>query len=164
MSYFFDSPSRSYQIRELARLTKIPKTTLSKYMQKLLSQRLILKEKKGLFYSYKSNNSDFYYRFYKRMWIIEKIYRSGLVSFLEETLYPEVIFLFGSAAKGEFVKESDLDIFVLAPEKKIDLKMFERKLGKKINLLFKDKFTNLSLELSNNIINGHKLSGHLKLR
>ena len=148
----------------MSRLTKIPKTTLSKYLQKLFSQKLIIKEKKGVFYSYRANSSNFYYRFYKRIWIVEKIYRSGLVSFLEENTYPETIILFGSIAKGEYVKESDIDIFLLAGEKKLELKKFERKLKKKINLLFKDKFSDLSKELSNNIINGYKLSGYLRLK
>ena len=76
---------------------------------------------------------------------------------------PPCIFLFGSGAKGDYIKRSDIDLFLLSPEKEVDIIKYERKLGRKINLLCKERIPDLSPELLNNILNGIKLSGYLKL-
>ena len=76
---------------------------------------------------------------------------------------PDAIILFGSAAKGEDLKESDIDLFVLAEEKKLDLQKYEKLLGRKINILAEESFSKLSKELRNNIINGIILYGYLKV-
>jgi predicted nucleotidyltransferase len=164
MDIFFNFPNRNFYLRELARLSKLPKTTLERYLMVLLKEDLIKKEKKGPFYTYLAKETNFFYRYHKKNKLVEKIYKSDLVDFLEEKFYPQTIILFGSGAKGEYIKESDIDIFLLAKEKPVDLKMFEKKLKRKINLLFKENYSGLSKELFNNIINGYKLKGCIKLR
>ena len=47
---------------------------------------------------------------------------------------------------------------------KVNLKKYEQKLKLKINLLFKERLQDVSPELLNNILNGIKLSGYLKLK
>lgn len=164
MDVFFNFPSRNFHLRELARFTKLPKTTLQRFLGSLLEEGLIKKKKKGVFYTYQSKETNFFYKYYKKNKLIEQIYRSGLVEFLEKKFYPQAIILFGSGAKGEYIKESDLDIFLLAKEKAVDLRKFEKKLKRKINLLFKEDYSKLSKELFNNVINGYKLSGYIKLK
>ena len=75
-----------------------------------------------------------------------------------------LIVLFGSYTKGIRNKNSDIDIFVQDEEKKINLTNFERKLKHDINIIFEDDINKLSNELFNNIINGIKLYGYLKLK
>jgi predicted nucleotidyltransferase len=65
---------------------------------------------------------------------------------------------------GEYNKNSDIDLFVQIDKKEISLTKFETKLKHKINLFFEGNLNKLSNELFNNIINGIKLSGYLKLR
>ncbi len=161
---FFEYPSRSFQIREISRLTKIPKTTVHRGIKNLLKSKVVIEKKSTPFPSYSANETYLWYRFYKKYSLLEKIYASGLVDFLEESFHPRCIILFGSGAKGEYVKESDLDIFILASERKLDVKKFENKINHKINLLFNEDFNHLSPELLNNILNGTKLSGFIKLK
>ena len=49
-------------------------------------------------------------------------------------------------------------------EKKVNLTRFEKNLKHNINILFEDNINKLSNELFNNIINGIKLHGYLKLK
>lgn len=79
-------------------------------------------------------------------------------------LHPQAIILFGSGAKGEYVQKSDIDLFVLSSEKQVDVVKYELKLKRKINILLKDNYNQLSPELFNNIINGYKLKGYIKLK
>ena len=76
---------------------------------------------------------------------------------------PEVIVLFGSAAKGEDIKTSDIDLFIQCKERKIELEKFEKKINRRISLFFAEDFSDLSGELRNNLINGIKLKGYLKV-
>ena len=77
---------------------------------------------------------------------------------------PFSIILFGSGAKADFNEKSDIDIFVEAKELKINLAKYEKKLNRKVNLLFEPNLNNLSKELRNNIVNGIVLYGFIKIQ
>ncbi len=162
--FFYNFPQKEFHIRELARAAKIPKSTLQREIKNLLSAGLIKKKKRIPYSVYVSDETNFWYKFRKRESLIEKIYYSGLIDFLDKLLHPQVIILFGSGAKGEYVHKSDIDLFVLSSEKQVNLVKYERKLKRKINLLIKDNYNQLSPELFNNIINGYKLKGYIKLK
>ncbi|MBU1203808.1 MAG: nucleotidyltransferase domain-containing protein [Nanoarchaeota archaeon] len=164
MELFFEEPSRSFQLREISRLTKIAPTSVKRYLQELLKQVLIKKIKGNIYPSYIANQESRLYRLHKQQTIIKKLYSSGLIDFLEDNLHPPCIILFGSAREGEHVKNSDVDMFVQTKEKRISLKHYEKILKHKINIFFEDDLNRLSKELFNNIINGIKLSGYLKIR
>ena len=163
LDLFFEEPNKLFQIREIARLTKIPKSTAARKLKKLLDDKLIVKKKENSA-GYIANESNYYYRLKKKNVFLEKIYKSGLINYLEERFYPKCIILFGSFSKGEHNKKSDIDIFVQSKEKNYNIAKFEKKLKHTINLFFDEKFSNLSKELFNNIINGVKLAGYIKLK
>lgn len=88
---------------------------------------------------------------------------SGLLDYLETEYTPNCIILFGSGSRGEDTEESDIDIFIQAEENELNLQKYEKKLNRKISLLFEPKIDALSKELLNNLINGQVLSGYLKV-
>lgn len=161
---FYNFPQKEFHLRELARITKIPKSTLHREIKELLNAGLVKKKKKTPYSVYVSDEINFWYKFRKRESLIEKIYHSGLIDFLDKLLRPQVIILFGSGAKGEYVQKSDIDLFVLSSEKQVDVIKYEQKLKRKINILIKENYHQLSSELFNNIINGYKLKGYVKLK
>lgn len=71
--------------------------------------------------------------------------------------------LFGSYLRGEDIEDSDIDIFVEAKKQNINLSIFEKKLKRKIQILFNEKFNTYSKELKNNITNGIILKGYLEV-
>ncbi|MBI2575273.1 nucleotidyltransferase domain-containing protein [Candidatus Woesearchaeota archaeon] len=123
-----------------------------------------MKEQKGRrkFPIYKAtfDNKDF--RMYKRMRNIAAILESGMVRFMEERLSPKAIVLFGSYQRGEDIEGSDVDIFVECKKEGLDLRRFEKQIGRKIELHFSDNFASYPKELKNNIMNGIVLSGFLE--
>ena len=92
-----------------------------------------------------------------------ELYNSGLTNYLWDKLSPRAIILYGSSAKGESLEESDIDLFIIGKERKINLEKFEKELGKKIHLIFEDNPKKIPDELKNNLINGIILKGYLKL-
>ena len=164
MELFFEEPSKNFQIREISRLTKIAVTSVKKYLEELKKNELIKKDTRTLYPSYIANQEHRLFKVNKQQYITLKLYSLGLVDYLEDKLHPRCIILFGSVRKGEYNKNSDIDIFIQADEKSTNLIKFEKILKHKINLFFEDDINRLSSELFNNVINGIKLSGYLKLR
>jgi len=160
---FFENPSKTYHIREIARLLKMSKTAVSYHINQLIKQEIIL-VKKGVFKEYAANESSRKYRFPKMVYSMEKIEESGLIDLLEEETAPKSIVLFGSFAKAEFDSNSDIDIFIQSKEQSINIRDFEKKISHKINLFFEPDLKKLSDELFNNIVNGIKLRGYLKIK
>ncbi len=157
---FFNFPQKVFGLRELSRLSKVPKSSLQRQLRTLVQEKIVRKKDAN----YIANETNFDYKFKKKNYLLAQIYHSGLVDFLQNGTFASVIILFGSGAKGEYVQKSDLDLFLLAREKPLDLSKFEKKLHRKINLLFKENLDSLSPELFNNIVNGSKLSGYLKIK
>jgi len=103
------------------------------------------------------------FKLYKRNDVLLRVHESGLVKFMEDRLQPDAAVLFGSASRGEDVEGSDIDIFLVAKEREVDLSGFERELARKINLHFEEDPSKLPKELLNNIINGIVIHGYLRV-
>ncbi len=161
---FYNYPSKSFQIRELGRLSKVSKTSVQRILVNLRKNKIITLKKGAIYSSYTASVLYWKYILLKKAYFLEQVYESGLVDYVQTTLHPQVIILFGSGAKGDYVVESDIDIFVLGSTKEINVRMFERRLKRKISVVVKESYADLSAELFNNVINGVKLRGYIKLR
>ena len=157
---FLDKPEEAFQLREISRLTNIAPPSVKKYLQELITQNLIKKTIPKTNYPQYQANRNANFKTLKLLHTLENI--QELATYLEDTTQPDVIILFGSAAKGEDLEDSDIDIFIQTEEQPKNLNKFESKLNKKINIL-KEDFNKLSNELKNNIANGIKLRGYLKI-
>lgn len=162
MKIFLESPTDSFRLRELSRLSEISPPSVMNYLKDFERQGLVKRyEKRGVpFYEAIMDNEDF--KQYKKLSILFELHRSNLIDFLWDKLSPEAIILYGSYAKGESVENSDIDIFIVGNEKKIDIKEFEKKLGKEVHLMF-NNVKKISDELKNNLVNGVVLKGYFKL-
>ena len=99
----------------------------------------------------------------KAAFALQEIYDSGVVEYLHKTFHPTCIVLFGSMQKGEYTYESDVDIFIQAKEKDFDVSVYEKRLGKPLQVFFNQQPRNIPPRLLNNIANGFCLSGILHL-
>ena len=160
---FFNFPRRNFHIRELSRITKITQPSMINHLNELVKENLILKEKKGLYPTFRANRENELFKVYKKTNIIIQISQSGLLNYVYDSCLPTAIILFGSASKGEDTEESDIDLFIQASDKKLKLEKYEKILNRKINLFFKENFSKLSSELKNNILNGIMLRGYIKV-
>jgi predicted nucleotidyltransferase len=166
LKVFFDDPlpKGGFQLREIGRLAKLAPKSVGIYLDELIKEELVLKEPHRLhkYPVYYANRDEASFKLYKKLDLVASLFETGLVDHLYDTFVPGCIILFGSAARGEDVSESDLDIFIEAEGKSVDLSKFEKKLGRKINPFFSSGFQKLSPELRNNIVNGIILKGYLK--
>ncbi len=160
---FFDFPRKDFQMRELSRRTKIAQPSVINHLKALVKENLILKEKKGTYPTFRANRDYEMFRLYKKINLILRLKQSNLLDYIQDSCMPDAIILFGSASKGEDIEESDIDIFIQAPEKKLAIEKYEKLLNRKITLFFEENFSKLSKELKNNILNGVILKGYIKV-
>lgn len=166
---FFKEPGRRFHLRELAKILKLSPATVKKKTAELGRRNLIVKNKERNLVLFSANIDNPNFREFKKTYSVHMLINSGLVEFLEKVFNYPVIILFGSTAKAEDTLSSDIDIFILSETKKqIDLVEFEKKLGKKIQFLVMnlDEFENAKKSnpnLVNNVLNGVKLSGFLRV-
>lgn len=165
---FFEDPSPKgvgFQLREISKKINVAPPSVKRYLDELEKDGLILREKHRIhsYPTYFANRDSGYFKLLKKIDTLRTIEESGLLDYLNDKCMPDVIILFGSAAKGEDLKESDMDLFLQCKERKLDIEKYELQLNRKINLFFSEEFNKLSKELKNNIINGIILKGYVKL-
>jgi len=164
LELFIEFPAKDFSVRGLARELKLSHATILNYINDLQRLGFIKKKEATLYPTYYANTESQKYKFYKKNWLIFKINESGLIDHIQKEVLPSSIILFGSGGKATFTERSDIDIFVEASEIKLDLAKYEKKLNRKINLLFESNINDLSNELRNNIINGIILYGFIKIQ
>ena len=164
---FFETPEKSYGIRELSRILKINHTTIRQYLSKLVKVGLLSIDKSYFYPAYKlvasreSLNLKLYYN-------LEKLRKSGLIDFLEKEFDFPVIILFGSYAKARDNETSDIDLCVISNiEKKINPERYKLSLNREVSIHHFTKkgfesLKNKNRELFNNICNGIVISGQLE--
>jgi len=159
---FLDYPTTHFQLREICRLLKMGMPSVRNHVRKLERQGFVRKEKRGVYQSYVSTRNELF-KLYKRNDILLRLHDSGLLSFLADKFVPDCVVLFGSAARGEDVEDSDMDLLVIAKEKKVEFEPFEDKVRRRISLHFEEKVSNVPKELLNNVVNGIVVYGYLEI-
>ena len=162
LKLFLDFPTESFRLREIARLTKISPPSVMIYLKEFEYEGLIKRQIKRQIPFYTAIRDDSNFILYKKISIFYELNHTGLVDYLWDKLSPEAIVLYGSFSKGESVENSDVDLFILGKNKDLKLTEFEKRLNKKIHLLFKESLKETPKELKNNILNGIILKGYIK--
>jgi len=167
MRVFFDQPAQQHYLNEISRKSDLSHTSVKKHLQALKEEELIEKhvEEKGSreYPRYVAEQETEDYKFYKKLDLLDRLRTTGLLDYLEDNLFPDCIVLFGSAARGEDIETSDVDLFVQAKDKKLDIEEFEDKLNRKLELHLKEELADLPQELKNNLANGIVLQGFLEV-
>jgi predicted nucleotidyltransferase len=166
LDVFFAEPTRTHYLMDISRKIRVAHTSVKKNLLLLLKESVIEEkaEKRGKrrFPTYRARRDASAFKRYKRTHNLLALLESGLIEHIESALSPKCIVLFGSYQRGEDTEESDIDLFVECGESALQLPKFEKILGKKLELHFREPFTAYSKELKNNIINGTVLSGFLE--
>lgn len=156
---FFEDNYRRIHVRGYARLRKISPPSASKLLESLRKDGLLQKEKEHMYIYYAANREDELFINLCRLYWMRRF--AGLLDLFEKELIHPVVVLFGSFAKAEIKKDSDIDIAIFSPSKKeLSLARFERRLNRRIQLFtFRKRDDVPNKELLENILNGFILRG-----
>lgn len=161
-SVFLEEPLKIHYIKEIARKINLAHTSVKNHLLELEKEELISKKEGEIYAGFIAERDNENFILYKKLSILYELRNSGLVDYLWQTLSPDALILYGSYAKGDSIETSDVDLFVIGKEKKINLKKYEKILGKTIHLMFDPNVKHIPKELKNNLINGIVLKGYFK--
>ncbi len=166
LNLFYNNPTTKFSLASISQKTKLAHTSTKNNLINLIKKNIIIKiiEKKGKrnFPEYIANRNEKLFIITKKIQNLNNLLNSGLIPHIEEQTFPKSTVLFGSYNRGEDIETSDIDIFIEAQPQEINLKSFEKKLNRKIELHFQPNFKEYAPELKNNIINGTILQGFLE--
>lgn len=134
LSFLIKNPDKEYFDREISKLTGVSRAGTNFALRDLAKEGLILRDKRGRMYFYKTPADNVLIKYLKisqniafLFYLIEKLKKTSLK-----------IILYGSAAKGENTAESDIDIFIMTryPEEAEKI-IFKDKLREKMQYIIK---------------------------
>lgn len=169
LEIFLNDSESEFHVRGISKKLRISPTTVSKYLKKLKEEKILLSEERFNHLLFKANTKNRIFIQKKINYNLENLFKSGIISYINENLYPNAIVLFGSYSRGENNLNSDIDLLVIgASKKEIKLENFEKKLGHKIQLfIYKkeelEKMAEKNKELVNSWINGIVLDGFFEV-
>jgi DNA-binding transcriptional ArsR family regulator len=161
LKLFFEDCYREISVREYARAMMITAPTASKILKCFAEEGLLHRKDERGFIFFRTNRESLVLRDLSRIYWSEKLY--GLVEHIVDSVHPNSIVLFGSLSKLEVSGKSDIDIALFGSFKKeLNLKKFEKKLGKEIQTFVFESLDKVSKNLKTSIVNGYALKGVLR--
>ena len=161
LSPFIENCYSEFGVREYSRILKITAPTGSKMLKIFFSEGLLNKREERGNLLFRANRDSGIFLDISRSYWKQKL--NELIYYLNSELYTPAIILFGSLSNLETKKDSDIDLMVLTNlKKKINLKEFERNLGRKVQLFLFKSLSSIPKNLKNSAINGYLIQGELK--
>lgn len=131
---FFNDVFREISVREYAREMKVSPPTASTRLQGFEKEGLLLSRKHGMYLYFRAHRSGYIFP------QLAKLYWHGVLFNLTKKLKSDVAFrqiiLFGSLAKAENTQKSDIDLYLDAPEREVDVSKIEKTLHRSVQLHF----------------------------
>ena len=141
---FFEDNYREISVREYSRIMEISPPTASSVLKKYSKEGLLKSKEERNFILYRSNRLSLLFLDLQKSYYRIKL--TELVQYLIIQFNYCSILMFGSLIKGESMINSDIDLFINSNSKNIDLRKFENKMKRKIQLHFKPELKNKNLE------------------
>ena len=165
LKLFFEGPNERLHLREVARRVGLSATGAMKILKALEKESLLEKERAAVTVVYRGNYDNEKFIALKRALNLYSLNSSGLVSELIDFFnIPECIVIFGSYAKGEDTRESDIDIAVMTNMKEYpQLDAYEDDLKRKISLHLIDNIKKEDKDFINTLANGIVIYGYLEV-
>ncbi len=161
-----NSPLKEWHFEEIVREAKATKAVSNKWLKKYTKKGLLKRiKKKGKFPYFTAGSNNPAYQSLKKIYALEQLYKSGLIQKLLSLKKARTIIIFGSTIKGDWYKDSDIDIFIYGNADELEKNTYELKLGRNIEMhVFenKEEIREVKTGLIKNIINGYFVKGQIQ--
>ena len=140
MKPFFEDVYREISVREYAKEIRASPPTASKTLKEFEKENMLISSKRGIYIFFRGNMESFLFKGFS------SLYWQSLLFSLTEELHKQVLFrkiiLFGSLAKAENTKNSDIDLYIDIERRTINAEDIEKKLRREMQLHFKESLKN----------------------
>lgn len=164
---FFSETLKRWHFEELLKASGLSRERVNHFLKILLRQRFILRVKpRGRMPFYVANKESFKFREEKRLCGLEMLEKIGLLQHINSLQKIKTAIIFGSFARGDWNKSSDIDIFMFGNTDDFKKGLFESKLKREIQLFnfkeSKDAKKELDEKLVGNIVKGFNIKQNLE--
>jgi len=161
-----NSPLKEWHFDEIVLAAKVTRAVANKWLKKFVADGVLHHVKavgSSPFYTVGQRNAVYYSL--KRLYVLEQLHQSGLIPQLLSLEGAQTVILFGSMIKGDWYKDSDIDIFVFGNVSGFDTKTYQLRLRRNIELhVFENKaeIRKIRSGLMNNVVNGYVVKGRIQ--
>jgi predicted nucleotidyltransferase len=140
---FFNNTLRRWHFETVLRESGISRERVNYFLKELLKEKFIIRVKqKGKMPYYLANKDLAKFRSEKKLYGLKLLEQSGIFENLNSCKNIKTVILFGSFARGDWSKSSDIDLFIYGNDKEFNKGLYETKLQREIQLFsYKDKKT-----------------------
>ncbi|MDP3639943.1 MAG: nucleotidyltransferase domain-containing protein [Nanoarchaeota archaeon] len=166
-SLFFTETLRQWHFEALVQESGMSRERVASALKMLLKEKYIRRVKpRGQMPYYLAQRDEPRFREEKRLYGLHVLTKSGLFSHLSTCPKIKTAILFGSFARGDWSKSSDVDLFLYGDAREFDKESFEKKLGRTIQLFSYNDARTVKKELDPvllpNILKGFALTESLE--
>lgn len=165
LGLFFNEPTREWHFEELVKAGKITRSKANRWLRQFISAGLIRRIKsRGKMPYYLSNHDAPQYRNRKRLFALGKLYDSGFLNHLYSLPKAKTVILFGSFARSDWYKDSDIDVFIYGEPDGLKLAEYEIKLKRDIQVFTcqgQKELHKFGEGLIRNVIKGNIIKGEV---
>src|SRR3989344_2326846 len=163
LELFFNSPTREWHFEEIVKEARIARSKVDRWLKQFKKEGLVKRIKeKGKMPYYISDYHSVAYQNKKKLFALNTLYNIGLLNHLASLAKAKSVILFGSFARSDWYKDSDLDIFIYGDPEGLSIAKYETKLHRDIQVFVadsKEDLKKLGLDLIKNIIKGNLIKG-----
>ena len=134
LARFFNEPTKHWRFKEL-RSVGLPDNKISRWLKRFATEQLIQRIAPVRKLPYYIGNYDHpNYQNRKRLFMQQELYASGFLNHLASLAGAKAVILFGSVARGDWHTGSDVDVFIFGRDDDFEQAVFERRLGREIQV------------------------------
>ena len=165
--FFFQDTLRRWSFTDLVNESGMSRERVNHYLKELLNEKFIkrIKQNSKMPY-YVADRDSSKFRFEKKIYGLTLLEQSGLFDHLKSLKGVKTAILFGSFARGDCNKSSDIDLFIYGNDEEFIKGVFEHKIKREIQLFSyqnqKEIKRQLDPKLLPNIVQGFNIKESLE--
>jgi len=133
LAVFLKEPYREFYLREVASHAKVSVSTVKAYLDSLVNDEFLSRSKRANLALFKANMENPTFKHFKIAYFLRHL--RPLIKHLKQKYEKSSITLYGSCARGEDDKDSDIDLLIIGRAEKVELANFEKRYNRTITLL-----------------------------
>ncbi len=132
---FFNDTLKRWHFEEIVRVSGMSRERVNHFLRGLCKEGFVKRIKpRGKMPYYFAKRDSPKFRSEKRLYGLSMLDEAGLFEYITSCKGIKTAILFGSFARGDWSRSSDIDIFIYGDDSQFDKQLFESKLGRNIQV------------------------------